>query len=227
MRIIDISGPIYSGMWNYSEPLGSLLGEFKLSSVKFEFSGEEYSVSVFNGMKAQTGTYIESPGQYLKDNKYTVGDVPIQKLFMIDAYVLKIPYEKLGKKDGKRFITLEDIKSAEKENIPEGSAILVGTGYGKYWNRKDFFEKSWFFKAKAMEYIISKKPFLLGADSAEWENPKNPEGIFKKFFPANILILASCINLEKVNKFKVKLSVLPFNVLGSYISPVRAVVVEK
>ena len=227
MRVIDISGPIYSGMWNYSEPLGSLLGEFKLSSVKFEFSGEEYSVDVFNGMKAQTGTYIESPGQYLEDNKYTVSDVPVQKLFMIDAYVLKIPYEKLGKKDGKRFITLEDIKSAEKENIPEGSAILVGTGYGKYWNRKDFFEKSWFFKAEAMEYIISKKPFLLGADSAEWENPKNPEGIFKKFFPANILILASCINLEKVNKFKVKLSVLPLNVLNSYISPVRAVVVEK
>ena len=78
-----------------------------------------------------------------------------------------------------------------------------------------------------MEYIISRKPFLLGADSAEWENPKNPEGIFKKFFPANILILASCINLEKVNKFKVKLSVLPFNVLDSYISPVRAVVVEE
>lgn len=227
MRVIDISGPIYSGMWNYNEPLGSLLGEFKLSSVKFEFSGEEYSVDVFNGMKAQTGTYIESPGQYLEDNKYTVSDIPVQKLFMIDAYVLKIPYEKLGKKDSKRFITLEDIKSAEKENIPEGCAILVGTGYGKYWNRKDFFEKSWFFKAKAMEYIISKKPFLLGADSAEWENPKNPEGIFKKFFPANILILASCINLEKVNKFKVKLSVLPFNVLNSYISPVRAVVVEE
>ena len=227
VRIIDISGPIYTGMWNFSEPLGSLLGEFKLSSVKFEFSGEEYSVDVFNGMKAQTGTYIESPGQYLEDNKYTVSDIPVHKLFMINAYVLKIPYEKLGKKDGKRFVTLEDIKSAEKENIPEGSAILVGTGYGKYWNRKDFFKKSWFFKAEAMEYIISRKPFLLGADSAEWENPKNPEGIFKKFFPANILILASCINLEKVNKFKVKLTVLPFNVLGSYISPVRAVVVEE
>jgi len=227
VRVIDISGPIYTGMWNYSEPLGSLLGEFKLSSVKFKFSGEEYFIDVFNGMKAQTGTHIESPGRYLEDNKYTISDIPIQKLFMIDAYVLKIPYEKLGKKDGKRFITLKDIKSAEKENIPEGSAVLVGTGYGKYWNRKDFFGKSWFFKAEAMEYIISKKPFLLGTDSAEWENPKNPEGIFKKFFPANILILASCINLEKVNKFKVKLSVLPFNVLNSYISPVRAVVVEE
>ena len=75
-----------------------------------------------------------------------------------------------------------------------------------------------------MEYIISKRPFLLGTDSAEWENPKSPEGIFKMFYPANILILASCINFEKIEEFKVKLTVLPFKVQDSYISPVRAVV---
>ena len=78
-----------------------------------------------------------------------------------------------------------------------------------------------------MQYLISLKPFLLGTDSGEWENPKNPEGIFKMFFPANILILASCINIEKATRFKVKITVFPFNVEGSYISPVRAVITEQ
>ena len=223
MQLIDISGPIYTGMWNYSEPLGELLGNFKLSAIKFEFGGEKYSLDTFKGFKAQTGTYLESPGQYQKE-KYTVSDIPIEKLFMMDAYLLFINYEKLDEKDGKRYVSLEDLKSAEKSPIPEDSAILVGTGYGKNWGNKDFFAKSWFFKKEAMEYIIGKRPFLLGTDSAEWENPRSPEGIFKIFYPANILILASCMNLEKIKDYMIELTVLPFKVKDSYISPVRAVV---
>jgi arylformamidase len=223
MQVVDISGPIYTGMWNYTEPLGGMLGNFKLSAIDFEFGGEKYSIDAFEGFKAQTGTYIESPGQY-QDEKYFLSDIPAEKLFMIDAYLLFTEYGKLGYKDGKRYVSLEDIKNAEKSSIPEGSAILVGTGYGANWRNKDFFSKSWFFKKEAMEYIISKKPFLLGTDSAEWENPGSPEGIFRMFYPANILILASCINFEKIKEFKVKLTVLPFKVKDSYISPVRAAV---
>ncbi len=223
MKVIDITGSIYNGMWNYSEPLGSMLGNFKLSTFEFEFGGEKYSLETFEGFKAQTGTYIESPGKYL-DSLYNVSDVGIEKLYMMDAYLFFIDYENLGEKDGKKFVRAEDLKKAEKHDIPAGAAIIVGTGYGKRWGSEDFFSKSWFFKKEAMEYIISKKPFLLATDSAEWENPKNPEGIFKMFYPADILILASCINLEKINEYNVRLTVLPFNVTGSYICPVRAVV---
>jgi kynurenine formamidase len=215
-------------MWNYPEPLGPMLGAFNLKKIDFEFGGDKYSLDAFEGMKAQTGSYLESPGQYIEGNDYKVSDIDIAKLFLMDTYVLKIPYETLGKKDGKRFVSLEDVKKAQGSNpIEKGAAILIGTGYGsKNWDKKDFFEGSWFFKKEAMQYIISLEPFLLGTDSGEWENPKNPEGIFKMFYPANILILASCINIEKTKGFKVKLTVLPFKVRGSYISPVRAVITE-
>jgi arylformamidase len=226
MKVTDISGPIYNGMWNYSEPLGGLLGEFKRDSISFDFSGEKYTLDVFAGFKAQTGTYLESPGKHIPGNNYKVSDIAVEKLFMIDAYILNIPYESLGEKDGKRFVSLQDIKKSEKKIIPPGAAILIGTGYGKFWERKDFFSKSWFFKKEAMGYLIEKRPFLLGTDSAEWENPKNPEGIFAMFYPADILILASCINLEKIESFNVKLIVLPFKALNSYICPARAVVVQ-
>jgi kynurenine formamidase len=202
------------------------LKDFKLSSVEFTYSGQKYSVDVFENIKAQTGTYIESPGRYLKKNKYTISEVPVEKLFMMDAYVFFIPHEKLKTKSGKRFVSLDDLLDAEKEPVPPGSAVLVGTGYGAYWERNDFFENSWFFKREAMEYIIGKKPFLLGTDCPEWENSSDPEGIFNIFFPANILILASCINLERIKSFRVKLTVLPLKVSNAYICPVRAVVTE-
>ncbi len=213
-------------MWNYPPPLDKLLPEFNSSRMDFKKSGLDYSIDVFGTMKAQTGSYIESPGRYLKDNMYSVSDIPIEKLFLMDTCVLNIDYEKLNEKNGKKFVSLENIKSAEKEDIPEGSAILVGTGYGRDWSNKDYFENSWFFKKDAMDYLIEKKPYLLGADSAEWENSKDPEGIFKAFFPANILILANCINIEKIKNFNVKLIVLPLKVKHSYIAPVRAIVIE-
>ncbi|UCB44582.1 MAG: cyclase family protein [Spirochaetota bacterium] len=226
MKVIDISGPIYEGMWNFPDPMGSLLGPFRSSRISFEHSGESYSIDTFDTMKAQTGTYLESPGRYFKNNQYTVNDIPLEKLYMVDTYVYNIPYEDMGIKDGKKFISLEDLEDAESKETPPGSAILVGTGYGKYWDRSDFFERSWFFKKEAMEYLIDKKPLLLGTDSAEWENPRNPEGIFQNFFPANILVLAPCINLEKIRSFRVKLAVLPLKVRGAFICPVRAVVIE-
>ena len=178
MQIIDISGPVYTGMWNYTEPLGSMLGNFSLTAIDFEFGGEKYSVDTFEGFKAQTGTYIEAPGKY-QDKNYFLSDIPVEKLFMIDAYLLFIEFEKLGEKDGKRYISLEDITAAEKSPVPEGSAILVGTGYGKNWGKKDFFSKSWFFKKEAMEYIISRKPFLF----TYLDEPLGGAGITGKALP--------------------------------------------
>jgi kynurenine formamidase len=224
MHIIDISGPIYNGMWNFSEPLKSLLKDFHLDAIQVQYGGEQYALEVFENMKAQTGTYLESPGRYVKGNPYTVAEIPISNLFMIDAYLLFISYEELREQDGKRFVSVQDLQKAETKMIPEGSALLVGTGYGRYWNREDFFRRSWFFKREAMEYLVEKKPFLLGTDSAEWENAEHPEGIFSIFFPEEILILAPCVNLEKINRFSVKLTVLPLKVLDAFICPVRAVV---
>jgi kynurenine formamidase len=150
----------------------------------------------------------------------------LEKLYNIDTCVLQIPYEQLSSRDGKRLVSLENLRAAEKEEIPEGCAVLIGTGYGKFWVRKDFFSNSWFLEREAVDYLISKKIFLLGCDSAEWENPKNPGGIFNEIYSSNILILAPCINIEKIVNYKVKLIVFPFNVQNSFICPVRAAVVD-
>lgn len=225
MKVIDISGTIYTGMWSYAD----YYPDFKLSAVEFEFGGDNYSVDVFEGMHAQTGTYLESPQIFTEGGKKGgLNDlVHPEKLFHIDAYVLKIEHESLGIKDGRPFISLDDIKGAQKEEIPQGKAILVGTGYGAMWERDDYIEKAWFFKKDALYYLIDKKPFLLGGDSPVWENEKNPEGGFGRFYKAGILLLAPCVNLEKIGGYRVKLTALPLKILKAGVCPVRAVVVEE
>ena len=60
-----------------------------------------------------------------------------------------------------------------------------------------------------------------------WENEVHPEGAFERFYKEGILLLAPLINLEKISRFKVKLTVLPLKILGAGVCPVRAVVVEE
>jgi arylformamidase len=224
MKVTDISGPIYNGMWSYAD----YYPQFELSAVEFEFGGEKYSVEVFKGMHAQVGTYIESPGIFEGEGKKGgLAAIPVEKLFMLDTYVYQIPHEDLAVKDGRPYIQVEDLVKAEKEEIKKNSAILIGTGYGKNWDKKDYVEKSWFFSKDALYYLIDKKPFLLGGDSPVWENAVNPEGAFERFYKSGILLFSPCINLEKISKFKVKLVALPLKILEASVCPVRAIVVEE
>lgn len=224
MKIIDISGSIYSGMWSYAD----YYPQFELSAVEFEFAGGKYAVDIFKGMHAQVGTYIESSDIFGNgEKKGGLAAIPIEKLFMVDTYVYQIPYEKLSVKNGRPFIKVDDLKKAEKDQINKNCAILVGTGYGKNWNNKDYIEKAWFFSKDALYYLMDKKPFLIGSDSPVWENSINPEGAFEKFYKSGILLFAPCVNLEKISKFKVKLVALPLKVLEAAVCPVRAIILEK
>lgn len=223
MKIIDISGPIFNGMWSYGKPYP----EFNHTKDKIDYCGDKYSIDILKGMHGQTGTCLESTSAFAnKREPLFLDNISLEKLFMIEAYVLKIPHEELGKKDNKSYITIKDIKKAEKDIIPEGSAILVGTGYGKNWEKENFPDKGWFFKKYAFEYLLDKKPFMLGGDSPNWENTLSPEGIFEKLYNSGIICISPCINLEKIKSFKVNLTVLPLKILKMGICPARAVVAE-
>jgi hypothetical protein len=75
-----------------------------------------------------------------------------------------------------------------------------------------------------MDILIEEKPFLIGSDSPMWENLKGIEGFFPKFYASNILMLAPCVNLEKIRNNIVKLTVLPLRIEKTCCSPCRAIV---
>ena len=218
MKVIDITGRIYDNMWFYGEPLK----RFKLEKKEMSHAGEKYTIEIFNGLSANTGTYIEATG-----SESPIDNISLESLIDINAYVYQIPFETLKIKDGRPYISVDDLKGAEKEEVLPNSAILLSTGYGKKWEDPEYLEKTWFLKKEAMLYIIDKKPFMLGGDSANWENGTNPEGIFEPFGKANIIMLSSCDNLENVEKFKVKLTVFPLKIINLRANcPVRALIEE-
>lgn len=226
MRIIDVTGPIYNGMWYYGEPWKRF--NFVTRYHKLPAIGITAMIEDFEGFNGHCGLYIETPATGVGyDKSYPLSDVPIEKLVMQDAYVYQIPYDSLPIADGKPYISVDDLKKAEKAEIPEGSIILISTGYGKNWFNEDYIKKSWFTKREAMYYLIDKKPFLIGADATDYENWENPEKFMERLFKSNILSMGPLINLEKVKKFKVKFTALPLKIKGAAICPTRAIIIEE
>ncbi len=213
-------------MWNYEEPFP----RFKLRPLGDVpwVDGKVYC-EIFEGLHSQTGTYLETPAHYYgNDNCYLVSDIPVEKLFNMKCSVININSGHFDNSQGRMPVTPEMLqKSCQNMRIEAGEAILVGTGWGSRWTERDYLERSPYFTKDAMAWLISKIPFLLGADFPRWENLARPEGFFEAFYAADILMLAPCVNLEKVAKCKVKLTALPLYIPGTSCIPCRAVIAEE
>jgi kynurenine formamidase len=228
MKIIDITGNIYTGMWSMGPPFP----EYGLKETETP-EWLEYKVysEIFEGLFSQTGTYLETPAHLLGYEKsYPLIDVDVARLVDLDTYVIKLDYKKLPVFDDRPVITLDALKSNFNKDVYKKKgcrAIFVSTGWGENWRDKGFVESSPFLKFDAMHFLMDQKPFLLGADSPRWENLVHPEGFFPDFFAANILMLGPCVNLEKIKGEVVKLTALPIKIEGTCCTPCRAIVKDE
>jgi len=225
MRIIDASGPIYEGMWSYGKPFT----DFKLTEL-YEpdwIDGFHPKQQGFEGFHMLTGTYMSCPAHGLGlDKSYPAHEVPLEKLFNVDAYVINIDLERMGHKGNRPFITSDDIKKAERVSIPPESPVLFSTGWGTHWGEKDFCSRAWYFTKDAIEYLIAKKPFILGGDTPYFDNIEDEEGNWSLLFDNNVIILAPLVNLEKIKSPKVKLFAAPLKILNTYGLPCRVIINE-
>ncbi len=227
MKLIDASGPIYEGMWNYGPPFP----EFKLIELEHpdwvEFSA--YS-QAFEGFHMLTGTYIDGPAHALGLKKAPpLHEIPLEKLFGVDAFVLKFDLDLLPKENDRPYITLNILKSKIKNlkyDIPIGANIIFATGWGSHWDKDDFLTKCWFVKKEAIEFLLDKKPFILAMDTPSLDNVDNEQGIWELVYSNNIYLVAPLVSLEKITKDKVKLYVCPLNILNTTGLPCRVVIIE-
>lgn len=225
MLIYDISGIIQDKMWNYGTPFP----EFHIQSIgNVAWTANKVYCEEFDGMHSQTGTYLETPAHfYGYENSYLINDVPLEKLVNIDCNIIMLDENDYSINCDKKVITTNSlIKCMTNHTIKEGNAIIVGTGWGKYWMNKDYLYRSPYFSIDAIEWLISKKPIIMGTDFPRWENIDNPEGLFPLFYKNNILMLAPCINIENVIGNLLKLTVLPLRIQGTCCTPCRAILID-
>ena len=218
MQLIDISGPIYTGMWSYEAPYPKVRIE-PLSQPHW-VNTPVYS-SVISGLTSQTGTYLETAA-HVNAKASCVDAISLRDLFMLDTIILKTP----DKAQGRQPIRREELEASLGTRIIQaGTAIIVGTGWGRYWLEDFYLSDAPFFTLEAMRWLLSWSPHLIGADSPRWDNLKNPQGFWQELFGRETLVLAPVVNLEQVNVQCCKLIVLPLKLLSTSAAPARAVLV--
>jgi len=222
MCVVDLTGEIKDNMWNYEEPFP----RFLLKPLpKVPWVETQVYCETFDGLHSQTGTYLETPAHFFgNDNCYLLADVPIYKLYRRPCHLLMLDMALFANKKARIAITREMLeRAADGISIMPGDAMVIGTGWGRYWDETFYLDLSPYFTYDAMKWLIEKKPFLLGSDFPRWENLEKPEGFFKEFYEADILMLAPCIHAEEIKSRKFLLTVLPINIPGTSCAPCRAI----
>ena len=216
MNAIDITGTIENGMWTYGPPWPETRIEkipqpdwvpWRINAWQFTFAG-------------QCGTYLQT-GLHFRNEDPPLIDVPVERLVNRPAVVLRVP----GKKAATDVITPDDLEACGAD-IRQGDAIIVSIDWDRKWHDPDYVSSSPYYTKAGMDWLLDHKPFLIAGDWPKWENVEEPQNIFDRFFAEGVLLLAPVVNLDAVQKQRVKLTVLPIKIAETCHTPARAVVIE-
>jgi kynurenine formamidase len=124
---IDLSYDLSSETiyWPTAEP-------FKLETVSAGITEKGYYYSAYKFCAAEHGgTHLDAPIHFAEGRK-TVDEIPLSQLI---APAIKIDVSNKAASDRDYQITIEDFTSWESANgrIPDGSIVLLETGFGRYW----------------------------------------------------------------------------------------------
>ena len=97
-------------------------------------AGFYYSANNFSGAE-HGGTHIDAPIHFA-ENRQSVNEIPLEKLI---GKAIKVDVSENALKDQDYLISIEDLKNWEASQhmqIPDGSIVLLQTGYSKFYPDK-------------------------------------------------------------------------------------------
>lgn len=194
----------------------SIPENYKTDIVKILLEDKTYNAPIHNfRISSMDGTYIDFPGHIKEFNDgFDASNYPIEKLFMVDASLLRLNRSGKG-----REIHVEELESCNiKIDTP---CIIVDSGWNRISQRRQ--DDIYFFGKDAIQWFISKRIYLFVSDV--YENHKEPRGIFIEFFKNRILTVCNPVNLERITKSKIKICVFPLRIPGAVQVPCRILAV--
>jgi arylformamidase len=213
-RIVDLSGPVYQGMWHYDDPYFG-------PSIQKMAPPEWLNPPVFwesVTMPLQTGTYIESSAHCFEGDP-AINDYPLSRSVQLPTVSVSIPK---GPGEG---ITAAEVASkidAVRPGGTQGMGLLVGTGWDSHWDLDDFTTACPYFEDDVIDLVIAGGFSLFGGDSPRFENPVNPTGHLRTLFREKLLLLSPLRNLSLIADCVGLLTAPPLAIVGVNASPVRA-----
>jgi kynurenine formamidase len=224
-KSIDLSGPLYEGMWSYTSllDLKDGLPEFeckRLATVETDgFEAFGYRLSSITGTYIETGAHMLAGAPMLNDLDASA--------FIRPAVVCHVPRKGPG----------EVIHGAELEaNCPPvqpGDALLIECGWGSRWGEADYVTGSPAYHVDCLPWFLAQPFAILGVDVPCIESARSrPDGseatgnMLVPLFERGILLLAPLVNLDQIRTPRGQLIALPLNIRAVSGAPCRAIFVE-
>ena len=216
-RLIDLSHTIEHGMVTFKglpAPVICDYWEREASRAHYD-DGSSFQIGRID-MVANTGTYLDSPFHRYAEGKDLAG-LDLSQLAELDGVVVRQPFGASLAVDASAFAGLD----------VAGKAILVHTGWDRFWRTEPYFENHPFLTEAAARLLVERGAALVGIDSYNIDDTRTrSRPIHTILLGADIPIVEHMTNLAALPDRGFRFCVVPPKVKGFGTFPVRAFAVS-
>jgi len=212
-RLIDLSHVIEEGMTTFKGLPGPQLCDYwtrEDSAANYD-DGSSFQIGRID-MVANTGTYVDSPfHRYAHGND--LAELPLESLADLDAIVVRMPFESGLATDAPDFEGLD----------LSGKAVLVHTGWSRFWRTEAYFADHPFLTEAAARALIDGGAAFVGIDSHNIDDTRTrARPVHSLLLGADIPIGEHLTNLDQLPDRGFRFSAVPPKIKGMGTFPVRA-----
>lgn len=211
-RLVELSHQIRHGMITYPGLPGPELGDHlprEASPARYG-PGTEFHIGRIS-MVANTGTYVDSPFHRFAGATDVAG-LPLGSVADLDGVVVRIGA-------GQRAIGPDTLAACDAR----GRAVLVHTGWDRYWGSERYGTGNPFLTAAAADWLVEQQAVLVGIDSVNIDDTSGPaRPVHTALLAAGIPIVEHLCGLDQLPPAGFRFHAAPAPVVGIGTFPVRA-----
>jgi len=211
--LVDLSHTIENGLVTYKGLPAPVICDYlsREESKKFYAPGTSFQIGKIE-MVSNTGTYIDCPFHRYEHGK-DLSEVELKSFVDLDAIKISVPYSTTLS------ITIEHLRGHELRN----RAVLIHTGWDKFWNTGNYYENHPYVTEEAAGYLKDCNVKLVGIDSHNIDDTRtNRRPVHSTLLGAEILIVEHLCNLSVLPSDNFLFTAAPPKFKGVGTFPVRA-----
>ena len=212
-RFVDLSHVVEHGMTTYKGLPPPHICDYwsrEASAANYD-DGSTFQIGRID-MVANTGTYVDAPFHRFESGK-DLSELPLASLADLDGLVLRCPFERGLAVDDDAFGGL-DVR---------GKAVLVATGWDRFWRTEDYWTDHPFLTESAARALVEGGAAFVGIDSHNIDDTGvRARPVHTILLGAGIPIGEHMTNLAALPDSGFRFSAVPPKVKGMGTFPVRA-----
>lgn len=213
VRLVDLSHTIEHGLVTYKGLPAPIICDYlsREESRKQYAEGTEFQIGKIE-MVTNTGTYLDCPFHRYANGK-DLSQVVVERLSEIEGIVIRADHSQ-GYAIDRSFFEGKELR---------GRAVLVHTGWDRYWNTEHYFEYHPYLTEDATQYLVDCGVNLVGIDAVNIDDTREKSRpVHSGLLGAEILIVEHLCRLEQLPDEGFTFSALPPKFKGAGTFPVRA-----